>query len=148
MDHANIVNYYETYEDPRFVYLCMELCTGGELIENCMSNRAEFEEKRAVEIAYSLLSALAHIHSKGLIHRDIKPENIMFDKPNGTIKFIDFGMACQFRKGINELAGTPYFIAPEVLKGNYGKECDVWSLGVVFYMMLTGKLPFTGASTS
>ena len=63
VDHANIVNYYETYEDHRFVYLCMELCTGGELIENFMSSKAEFDEKRASEIIYSLLSALSHIHS-------------------------------------------------------------------------------------
>ena len=63
VDHANIVNYYETYEDPRFVYLCMELCQGGELIENFMSNKAEFDEKKASKIVYSLLSALNHIHN-------------------------------------------------------------------------------------
>ena len=94
VDHSNIVNYYETYEDTNLIYLCMELCTGSELIENCMSQRAEFNEKKASQIIYSLLSALNHMHSMGLIHRDIKPENIMFDKPNGIVKFIDFGLAC------------------------------------------------------
>ena len=101
VDHQNIVNYYETYEDKRFVYLCMELCTGGELIENAFSNKAEFDEKKASEIIYQLFSALSHVHSVGLIHRDIKPENVMFDKKGngGTVKFIDFGLACQFKPG-------------------------------------------------
>lgn len=126
----------------------MELCTGGELIENAFSNKAEFDEKKASEIIYQLFSALSHVHSAGLIHRDIKPENVMFDKKGngGTVKFIDFGLACQFKPGQKELAGTPYFIAPEVLSGNYDFECDVWSMGVVVYMMMTGEMPFDGNS--
>ena len=81
-----------------------------------------------------------------MIHRDIKPENIMFDKPDGTVKFIDFGIACQFKSCAQELAGTPYFIAPEVIDQHYGYECDMWSMGVVVYMMMTGKVPFNGMS--
>ena len=130
----------------------MELCSGGELIENVMSNKAEFDEKRASEIMYQLLGALNHVHSKNVIHRDIKPENIMFDRPGGTVKFIDFGLACQFKPGVKELAGTPYFIAPEIATGffgnpcDYGYACDVWSMGVVLYMMMSGKMPFDGNS--
>ena len=147
VDHANIVNYFETYEDKRYVYLCMELCTGGELIENCLSKKISYNEKQAQEIVYQLLSALNHIHAVGLIHRDIKPENVMFDKRGGVVKFIDFGLACQFNSKKKEMAGTPYFIAPEVISHNYGQKCDIWSLGVVIYMMLTGRVPFNGVST-
>ena len=146
VDHPNIVNYFETYEDKRFVYLCMELCQGGELIQEVMSYKAEFDEKRASEIMYQLLGALNHVHSNKVIHRDIKPENIMFDREGGTVKFIDFGLACQFKPGKKDLAGTPYFIAPEVLTGVYGYECDIWSMGVVLFMMMTGAMPFDGNS--
>ena len=95
------MNYYETYEDNNYIYLCMELCTGGELIANFadgeMKQGCESSENK--QIIYNLFSALSHIHSKNIIHRDIKPENIMFDQPNGTVKFIDFGLACQFKQG-------------------------------------------------
>lgn len=69
----------------------------------------------------------------------------MFDKPGGTVKFIDFGLATQM-KGKKEIAGTPYYIAPEVLKMTYGTECDIWSLGVVLYQLMSGKFPFDGRS--
>lgn len=148
VDHENIVNYYETYEDKRFIYLCMELCTGGELIANVMEGKSAIngDEQKAKTIIYKLFSALHHVHAKNIIHRDIKPENIMYDsKENGTVKFIDFGLACQFKEGGDqEVAGTPYFIAPEVLSGKYDFKCDTWSMGVVIYLLLTGDMPFDG----
>ena len=142
VDHANIINYYETYEDDRFVYLVMELCTGGELVDGC-NKAGRFDEKKAAQIMHDLLSALNHVHMQGIIHRDIKPENIMFDVDGGTVKFIDFGLACQMKTScVSELAGTPYYIAPEVIDENYGKKADIWSLGVVLYFLMSGKLPF------
>lgn len=70
----------------------------------------------------------------------------MFDKPGGTVKFIDFGLACQMTNGGLDIAGTPYYIAPEVLEENYGAPCDIWSLGVVLYQLMSGQMPFDGNS--
>lgn len=92
--------------------------------------------------------ALIHIHSMNITHKDIKPDNIMFSS-DGTTKLIDFGLSQVTRsKGekMDTIAGTPYFIAPEVIKGNYSQECDIWSLGVVMYTCLTGNFPFAGYS--
>lgn len=87
--------------------------------------------------------ALNHCHKQNIVHRDIKPENMMFDH-EGSIRLVDFGLAIQTNKTLHTMAGTPYFMAPEIFAGNYGPKCDVWSLGVVLYMIVTGELPFTG----
>lgn len=78
------------------------------------------------------------------MHRDIKPENMMFDTVGGNIKLVDFGLAIETNKKLHALAGTPYFMSPDVLKGSYGPKCDIWALGVVLYLIVTGELPFTG----
>ena len=93
-----------------------------------------------------ILKAISHCHSLNIAHRDIKPENLMYGQ-DGRIKLIDFGLAK--KNGLQRmttLAGTPYFISPEVLKGVYGKECDMWSLGVLLYILLSGEFPFNGDS--
>jgi calcium-dependent protein kinase len=134
VDHPNIVKYFETYDEPKYIYLCMELCTGGELFEKVSSKDHHLTEQTCSGYMQKLFRALNHCHSQDIIHRDIKPENIMFGR-DGEIKLIDFGFAItQHKKKANmEVAGTPYYIAPEVLGEFYGKECDIWSLGVVLY---------------
>ena len=91
VDHPNIVRYYETYDEQKFIYLVMELCPGGELFHK-IEKEDHINELAASEIMFKLMSALQHVHSSGIIHRDIKPENIMFGEDN-EVKFIDFGFA-------------------------------------------------------
>ena len=147
VDHPNIVKYYETYDDKKYIYLCMELCTGGELFQKVLDSGKPFSEAEAATTFWKLLKALHHCHADNIVHRDIKPENIMYSA-HGEAKLIDFGFAIKVRKARDEMdiAGTPYYIAPEVLTGKYGKQCDIWSLGVCIYQLLTGDMPFDGNS--
>ena len=94
-----------------------------------------------------LFLAVNHCHSNGIAHRDLKPENIMYSTKGDDIKIIDFGLSKQTHKGkptLQTIAGTPYYLAPEVLVGTYSIECDCWSLGVIMYIILSGYLPFPG----
>ena len=97
LDHPNIVKYYETYDDVKFIYLVMELCSGGELFEKLTSNVQPFNEQQAAVIMDKLLKAIIHCHRQNIVHRDIKPENIMYGQ-DGEVKFIDFGLAKQTQK--------------------------------------------------
>ena len=108
-----------------------------------------FTEDMAAHYMKKLFSALNHIHAKGIIHRDIKPENIMITATD-EIKIIDFGLSKRYKKGekLHNVAGTPYYMAPEVLEGDYDNKCDVWSLGVLLYVLMSGYLPFQGQNRS
>lgn len=142
LQHPNIVRLYEAYERRRHIYLVMEYCPGGNL-----TNRS-FTENQARIIVRKLLSALTYMHSKGVVHRDIKLENIMFDR-HGEIKVIDFGLATKYLSdefsNMTDTVGTLYSMAPQVLEGRgYDSKCDLWSLGVVTYKLLSGQQPFWG----
>ena len=144
VDHPNIVKYYETYDDVKFIYLVMELCSGGELLDKL----TEMSENQAAQIMDKILRALIHCHKQNIAHRDIKPDNIMYGS-DGEIKIIDFGLAKQTAKSgqkMHTIAGTPYYISPEVLHGTYSKECDIWSLGVLLFELIAGHYPFEGNS--
>ena len=148
VDHPNIVEYFETYDDKHYLYLVMELCTGGELFDShddCLKSGKPYSERRAAEVIKKCLEALQHCHSVGITHRDIKPENIMFGK-DGEVRLVDFGLAKDSKAHMKSYAGTPYFMAPEVINGDYTHKCDIWSLACVLYMLMAGKLPFTGNS--
>lgn len=156
MDHPNIIKLYEYIEDDRFVYLVMEECSGGELFERIIEKtkaKKMFTEKEAAVIFKQLMSAICYCHTNGVCHRDLKPENLMFASfdDDSPIKIIDFGYskiikqdsAGKFRKMTSKV-GTLYYVSPEVIQGNYDEKCDIWSCGVILYLMLSGKTPFNG----
>lgn len=119
LDHPNIVKYYETYVDEKYIYLVMEYIDGGELFEKIAQQENQvFSEKQAKQFMAKLFSALNHMHAQGVVHRDIKPENIMLTKSD-ELKLIDFGLSKrqQGNKKLKTIAGTPYYMAPEVLDG-------------------------------
>ena len=146
LDHPNIVKYYETYIDEKYIYLVMEYIGGGELFEKIAQQKNQvFSEEMAADYMKKLFGALHHMHSQKVVHRDIKPENIMLSQ-NDELKLIDFGLSKrqEGNKKLKTIAGTPYYMAPEVLEGQYDSKCDTWSLGVLLYVFMSGYLPFQG----
>lgn len=137
---------YELYEDDHRYYLVMALCTGGELYDELVY-KGTFDEEAACEIIHQVLEAIAFCHGRGIAHRDIKPENLLLDsKQRYHVKLVDFGNSHAIEKGqkFNHMVGTAYYIAPEVLLNDYDQKCDLWSLGIILYMMITGRPPFDG----
>jgi calcium-dependent protein kinase len=149
LDHPNIIKVYEYFQDESAIYIVTELCTGGELFE-CILKEKNFNEKKAAELMRQMLSAIAYCHEKKLAHCDLKPENIMLESQagNNLIKVIDFGSSsfCQEGDKLTNRFGSLYYVAPEVLMSSYTEKCDVWSLGVIMYLILSGKPPFNGAT--
>ncbi len=144
LDHPNIVKYFGTFEDENYIHIVMEYLKGHDLDKIiALKKYTGFDEKNMCQIIQQLLKALSFIHSKNIIHRDIKPENILFsDKKNySSLKLIDFGLAT-FSKQDHKSVGTPFYMSPETIEGNSTILSDVWSVGVILYQMLTGKLPF------
>lgn len=131
----------------------MELATGGELFEEIVKNQ-RFSEEKAQKLMRKMLSAIKHLHEFKICHRDLKPENFLFQdsSEDPEIKLIDFGLSKRFgvpdggtpKVKMNTIVGTPYYVAPEVLKGNYDFKCDIWSLGIILYILLCGYPPFEG----
>ena len=148
LTHPNIMEIYEFYEDKANFYIVSELCKGGELFDK-ITEKGCFKEAEACPIMLQIVSAICYSHSNRIVHRDIKPENIMLEKTNNDnllIKLIDWGGARYFSKNkkMSTIKGTPYYIAPEVLKEVYDEKCDIWSIGVIFYVLLCGYPPFNG----
>ena len=150
MDHPNIVKIFEFSENKKGYFIVNEYISEGELF-NEISKRKNFSEVDAAYIMKQLIGAISYCHTKHVIHRDLKPENVLIDSiEDGQIhvKIIDFGYALLSppEKIVNEKVGTIYYVAPEVLMGNYTAKCDMWSLGVIMYVLLSGKAPFNGQS--
>ena len=152
ISHPNIMNIYEIFEEKTKYYIITEMLEGGELFE-FITNQGSFIENDASRLMKQILQGVNYLHSNNIIHRDLKPENIMLvAKPSSyrkpSLKIIDFGTAIPFVNGarFKKFIGTNYYIAPEVIAENYNEKCDIWSCGVILYILLCGYPPFNGSS--
>jgi len=149
LDHPNIVRLEEVYESHSEIYLVQELCLGGELFDR-LDEQPDYHytEAQCARLIKQMLCSVRYIHSKGIIHRDLKLENFLFSDTgaDSELKMIDFGLSKHFKFGEvqHEAVGTPYTVAPEVIRGSYDERCDVWAIGVITYLLLSGESPFGG----
>ena len=148
LNHPNIFTPIEYCMDSDNLFIVSELCQGGSLFDKLIQDK-NLGEMQCKHIVKQILGALSYIHSHKIVHRDIKPENLLFEsnKDNSLIKIIDFGISDNYASTLlNKICGTVYYVAPEVLKQQYNEKCDIWSLGVVVNLMLTGMQLFNGES--
>ena len=152
LDHPNIMKIYEFYSSEKEYFIVSEYIPGGELFD-AISQRKCFSESDAAFIMMQLIAAISYCHSRDIVHRDLKPENILINSIEGDkfrVKIIDFGTALISPpdKVISRKVGSIYYVAPEILMGNYTGKCDIWSLGVIMYVLLSGRPPFNGRSNN
>ncbi|KAH6762636.1 calcium dependent protein kinase 1 [Perilla frutescens var. hirtella] len=147
--HPNVISIKGAYEDAVAVHVVMELCAGGELFDRIIQ-RGHYTERKAAELTRTIVGVVEACHSLGVMHRDLKPENFLFvdQKEESLLKTIDFGLSMFFKPGekFHDVVGSPYYVAPEVLRKRYGPEADVWSAGVIVYILLSGVPPFWAES--
>jgi calcium-dependent protein kinase len=147
LDHPNIVKYFETYEDDHYIHIVMEYIPGDNLFK-VISNRKynSFGEKDAAEIMSCLFKSVSFLHQSHIVHRDIKPENILFSVPGNynSLKLIDFGLSTPLSTKERYRVGSPYYMAPEMVRGKFEYASDIWSIGVILFVMMTGTYPFNG----
>ncbi|KAK5770351.1 Calcium-dependent protein kinase 4 [Gossypium arboreum] len=143
--HKNIVSIKGAYEDTLYVYIVMEFCSGGELFDRIIQ-RGHYSERKAAELTKIIVGVIEVCHSLGVMHRDLKPENFLLVNKDDdfSLKAIDFGLSAFFKPGeiFSDVVGSPYYVAPEVLLKHYGPEADIWSAGVILYILLCGLPPF------
>ncbi|KAI8472934.1 MAG: kinase-like domain-containing protein [Monoraphidium minutum] len=144
-----VVQLRGAYEDCRAVNLVLELCAGGDLLDHILGS-GRLPEASAAAAARAMLLALQRCHARGVAHRDVKPENFLLAAAGdaASVRIADFGVSALLPPGgkLREVVGTPYYMAPEVLLRCYDQSADIWSAGVVLYLMLSGELPFMGPS--
>ena len=149
MDHPSVLKIFEFYSNRKSYSIVTELCSGGELFKQII-DKGPFNEKYSAFVMYQIFSAVNYCHKMHIVHRDLKPENILIVSKDQEgypiIKVCDFGTSKIFEKGKIErkFVGSSYYMAPEVLKKNYNEKCDLWSCGVIMYILLSGRPPFEG----
>ncbi|PKI47473.1 hypothetical protein CRG98_032063 [Punica granatum] len=150
--HSNLVKFYDAFEDNDNVYIVMELCEGGELLDRILSRGGKYSEDDAKAVMVQILNVVAFCHLQGVVHRDLKPENFLYTSKdeNSQLKAIDFGLSDFVRpdEKLNDIVGSAYYVAPEVLHRSYTTEADVWSVGVIAYILLCGSRPFWARTES
>nr|CAB3471425.1 unnamed protein product [Digitaria exilis] len=150
--HNNLVKFYDACEDALNVYIVMELCEGGELLDRILARGGRYTEEDAKVIVVQILSVVAFCHLQGVVHRDLKPENFLFTTrdESAPMKLIDFGLSDFIRpdERLNDIVGSAYYVAPEVLHRSYSMEADIWSIGVITYILLCGSRPFWARTES
>ena len=157
-DHPNIVRIVGSAEDKNYVYMALEICTGGALLDSLMNSKAHyFSEAQVGRLAVMMFRAVEYCHHIGIAHRDLKLDNWLFESPDGELKLIDFGLSKKFYAGdynhhgmmrMTSFLGTPGFVAPEMQQTHlgerteYNNQVDIWSLGVIVFALLSGRMPF------
>ncbi|KAI3783860.1 hypothetical protein L1987_42948 [Smallanthus sonchifolius] len=151
-EHQHMVQFYDAFEDDQNVYIVMELCEGGELLDRILSRGGRYYENDAKSIVIQMLSVASFTHLQGVVHRDLKPENFLFSTKDedSLMKVIDFGLSDFVRpdQRLNDIVGSAYYVAPEVLHRSYNVEADMWSIGVITYILLCGSRPFFARTES
>ncbi|XP_021765199.1 calcium-dependent protein kinase 26-like [Chenopodium quinoa] len=149
--HPHVVDLKAVYEEEDYVHLVMELCAGGELFHR-LEEKGRYPESQAKIIFRHLMQVVSYCHDNGVVHRDLKPENILMATKSSSspIKLADFGLATYIKPGqsLHGTVGSPFYIAPEVLSGGYTQAADVWSAGVILYILLSAMPPFWGKTKS
>ncbi|XP_061370384.1 CDPK-related kinase 3-like [Gastrolobium bilobum] len=150
--HEHLIKFHDAFEDSNNVYIVMELCEGGELLDRILSRGGKYTEEDAKVIVLQILSVVAFCHLQGVVHRDLKPENFLFTSKSedADMKLIDFGLSDFIRpdERLNDIVGSAYYVAPEVLHRSYSMEADIWSIGVITYILLCGSRPFWARTES
>ncbi|KAK4340257.1 hypothetical protein RND71_041719 [Anisodus tanguticus] len=166
--HNNLIQFYDAFEDRDNVYVVMELCQGGELLDRILARGGKYSEEDAKDVMVQILNVVAFCHLQGVVHRDLKPEEVMGSSrgnnlwqkcknflfsskdESSQLKAIDFGLSDFVRpdEKLNDIVGSAYYVAPEILHRSYGIEADVWSIGVIAYILLCGSRPFWARTES
>ncbi|GMI61912.1 hypothetical protein ScalyP_jg6062 [Parmales sp. scaly parma] len=144
LDHPNIIAMHDFYEEEQNFYLVMEVMEGGELFDRIVQ-KSYYNEKEARDLVKILLNSMQYLHVRNIVHRDLKPENLLLanKQDDSNIRLADFGFAKRVIKPLKTQCGTPGYVAPEILRGDtYGLSVDMWSIGVITYILLGGYPPF------
>ncbi|XP_031381975.1 CDPK-related kinase 4 [Punica granatum] len=150
--HSHLIGFHGAFEDNNNVFIVMDLCEGGELLDRILARGGRYREEETKTIVLQILSAVAYCHLQGVVHRDLKPENFLFTTKDedAPMKIIDFGLSDFIGPGqrLSDVVGSAYYVAPEVLHRSYSIEADMWSIGVITYILLCGSRPFWARTES